>query len=157
MPRSCKSLSAWVSSALVVVLLLTSTVSGQECDQPEIPGERRAVVEHQGAPGFWFRRDVALTMLCELRVLEQLRTRVSLLESRLQLRDDQVERWSTMYQLAVQGETRALAVVDAAQQEAARAHDRVDAWYRHPALWVVAGLLLGGVAVYLGGKVASDI
>lgn len=156
MLRPWKSSRAWVSSALAV-LLLTSSAAGQECDQPELPGERRAVVEYQGAPGFWFRRDVALSMLCELRVLEQLRTRVSLLEARLQLRDDQVERWGAMYELAVQGETRALAVVEAAQQEAARAQDRVDAWYRHPALWVVAGILLGGVAVYLGGKVAADI
>lgn len=156
MPRSWKSSRAWVSSVLAIALL-TSTASGQECEQPELPGERRAVVEHQGAPGFWFRRDVALTMLCELRVLEQLRARVSLLESKLQLRDDQVERWGAMYALAVQGETRALAVVEAAQQEATRARDRVDAWYRHPILWVVAGILLGGVAVYLGGKVASDI
>lgn len=157
MTKFSQSSSVWASSLALVMALSTTRVHAQECDQPEIHGPRRAAVEHEGTVGFWFRHDVALTMLCELRVLEQLRPRVALLEERLQIRDAQVERWSTMYELAVQGETRALGVVEAAQQEATRANDRIDAWYRHPALWVVVGLLLGGVAVYLGGKVAADI
>jgi len=127
-----------------------------DCVAPEaLEGPRRRATEQDGVVGFWFRRDVALHMICELRVAEQLRPRVRLLERQLEIRDAQVERLRQMYDLAAEGEERALGVVDTAQRDARRAREELDAWYRHPILWTVVGIALGGFAVWLGAQVAG--
>ena len=102
---------------------------------------RRAVVEHRGQSGFWFRRDVALEMLADLQELPLQRRMVSLMERELSIRGRQVERLREMVSLERTAVDRALEGLQAAARRASEAEASRDAWWRHPAFWVGLGVV----------------
>lgn len=111
----------------------------------------RKVLSIEGTEGLWFRQDVADRLLADLKLATQLRDgyqeRVTLLERKLEIREEELALNVRLRVLAEQGEGRAVGALDAAikGQKAAEA-DR-DAWHRSRGLWFACGVLATAVAV----------
>lgn len=102
---------------------------------------RRAVVEYQGEPGFWFRRDVALQMLADLQELPIRRQELTLIQEELELRDRQVERLREIVSLERGASQTAQDALGAALERASTAEGSRDAWWRSPWLWLTVGIV----------------
>jgi len=141
--KAAATLDRIILVALVLVVILAACPSqafGEEASEPEPP--RRAVIAHEGAPGFWFRRDVALEMLADLRELPIRQRELALLNEQLELREGQVERLREMVGLEREAVERSLEAVEAAERRASEAEASRDVWWRNPALWVAVGVVV---------------
>jgi hypothetical protein len=103
---------------------------------------RRAVLEHEGAMGIWFELEVARCMLGRLSALPLYAQRVSLLAQRLQLSDERHQLMQRQVELANQATEAAEGALEAAVRGRRQAEEERDAWYRHPLLWVVVGVVV---------------
>ena len=126
----------------VTVLLATSVVCAEQAPP-------RATVTYQGAAGVWFRADTAREMLADLEELQPLHQYIRLLEQRLDLRDEQVDRLHNIVLLTERAEERAVEAMNTAEQARLAAVHGATAWWRHPALWFALG------AVVTAGLVAT--
>lgn len=141
--------------ALLGALLLWGSVARGENAEPEAP--RRATIEHNGAVGVWFRADVARQLLADLEELPVLRQRVALLEERLEIRDDQIERLRLVVELAEEGERRASDALAEAVRLRREAEESSRVWWRSPVLWLSVGVVVTGGLVALTAYALSAI
>jgi hypothetical protein len=107
----------------------------------EVESPRRAVLEHNGRSGFWFRRDVALEMLSDLREYPLRVQEVALLESALRLRTEQETRLREMVLLERETAVQATNALEIAERRVSEAESDRDVWWRRPILWVVVGII----------------
>jgi len=155
-PRSNSFGTVALVLGITLALFLTwSTVAHGEEAQPE--GPRRATVEVNGVTGIWFRADVAREMLADLTELPLVRTRVQLLEGRLEIRDDQISSLRSVVELSQAAEERAVNALDEAVQARRAAEDARDAWYRSPILWTSVGMIIAGALVALTAYALSAV
>jgi hypothetical protein len=155
-PRSNSFGTVALVLGITLALFLTwSTVAHGEEAQSE--GPRRATVEVNGVTGIWFRADVAREMLADLSELPLVRTRVQLLEGRLEIRDDQITSLRSVIELSQAAEERAVNALDEAVQARRAAEDARDAWYRSPVLWTSVGMIIAGALVALTAYALSAV
>ena len=81
-------------------------------------------------------------MVRDLRELGLLRARVTLLDERLELRDGQVETLRRAVELGQQAEARLVEAIERAVAARRAAEERVDVWWRSPALWLGVGVVV---------------
>lgn len=143
-----------LGAILGALLVFGAAARGEEAE-PEAP--RRATIEHAGAVGVWFRADVARQMLADLEELPVLRQRVSLLEERLELRDDQVERLRLVVELTEEGERRAADALAEAVRLRRETEESARVWWRSPSLWLAVGAVVTGGLVALTAYALSAI
>jgi hypothetical protein len=150
--KRCSKSSGVLVSSLVLVGVLASPVLAQDLPDvpdadmpcaPDVTGLRRAAVAHEGVPGLWFEREVARCMLGRVSILPLYVSRVGLLDQRLSLRNERDALQERLVALAEEGEQEAVGALEAAERGRREAVEELDAWYRHPALWVT----IGGVVV----------
>lgn len=143
--------------SLLLILTWSTVASGEEATAVATEGPRRATIEVNGVTGIWFRADVARAMLADLEELPLLRTRVQLLEGRLEIRDDQITRLRSVIELSVAAEERAVSALEQAVSARRAAEDALDAWYRSPALWTAVGIVVAAGLVALTAYALSAI
>lgn len=156
-----------MSRLLIAVLVLMPTLATaqdlpapeqleSQC-APELDEGRRAALVHGGAPGLWFADPVARCMLARYALLPAFARHVRLLEQRIQLSDERDALRTREVALAAEEAQLARDALEAALHRAREAEEARDAWYRHPALWTVVGVVLAGalvtVAAYALGAV----
>lgn len=158
-PREAPAFALLVALGAILVALLTFGVNAAGEEAPEDPprAPRRATIEHAGEVGVWFRADVAREMLADLEELPLLRTRVSLLEERLELRDSQVERLRRVVDLAQEGERIALEGLENALAARREAEEGARVWWRSPTLWLSVGVVLTAGLVALTAYALSAV
>jgi hypothetical protein len=136
------------------VLLLTASARCEELAPVE---NRRAIIEHDGESGIWFRLDVARTMLADLEELPLIRLELESFAERLTIRDGQVERLRASVELAQEGERVAVEALQSAlyaREETVRAYD---VWWRSPALWAVVGAVVAAGVVTLTAYIYGQL
>lgn len=124
---------------------------------PEVTGNRRTTLVHEGVTGFWFHGDVARCMLSRLDAGPRYVDRVHLLEQRLLVGEEREELLRRQAALAEQGEARAVATVEAADRRARDAVERMNAWFRAPELWFAVGGIVGIGLVILGAWALGQV
>lgn len=141
------SRSLWAFLALAATLASPNLAAaqgastGQEC-APDYNGPRRVVMDHDGRPGVWVAEPVMNCMVRDLRELQLLRSRVTLLDERLELRDGQVETLRRAVELGQQAEARLTEAIERAVAARRAAEERVDVWWRSPTLWLAVGAVV---------------
>lgn len=137
------------ASSLALTLLLTLPAAAQDLPPPEsveapcapeLEAPRRASVAHLGAQGLWFHADLARCMLGRLELLPAYARHVRLLEERAALAEQRDALRAREVSLAAEEAQAAVLALEAAVRRAREAEADRDAWYRHPALWVVIGV-----------------
>ena len=109
---------------------------------PEVEATRRALLEHAGVRGIWFRQEVAECMVRRLELLPAYARHVHLLEERLALADQRDALRAREVALAVREADAARGVLEAAERRAREAEEEAGAWYRHPAFWTGVGAVV---------------
>lgn len=109
---------------------------------PEVVENRRAVIEHNGEAGIWFHLEVARCMAFRLSLLPEYEAQLRLLDDRLTLSTERDELQERQLEIAVEEAETARDVLETAVRDARRARKERDAWFRHPALWVGAGVTI---------------
>jgi len=134
-----KAVVALCAVALGLIYLLAG--AGRACAQPEVPD--RARVSYEGAPGYWFRDEIARAMLADLSELPELRAELQLWETRATERDGQVRLLREALDLSIEANGHLHGVIDTAVRMGREATERAEAWYRSPVLWAGVGIVLG--------------
>lgn len=147
----------WISALVVAVFVLVAGQAGAEECAPDYDGVRRVVMDHDSRSGVWIAAPVLSCMLRQLTEYPLLLRRVSLLEDRLQIRDDQVERLREVVSLAEEGERVATTAMERAIERAVGAEDRASVWWRAPSLWVGVGAVLAVGVVVLAAWAWSQV
>lgn len=147
----------WVSALTLAVLVSVAGPAGAEECAPDYDGDRRVVMDHDSRPGVWIAAPVLSCMLRQLSEYPLLLQRVSLLDERLQIRDDQVERLREVVSLAEEGERVATTAMERAIERAVTAEDRASVWWRSPSLWVGVGAVLAVGVVVLAAWAWSQV
>lgn len=157
-----KRFSTSLLVAAISISLARAPVHAQERELPDVSGEcapeipedqRRALIERDGQAGIWFHIDLARCMLARLAVLPEYAQHVRLLEERLTLGGERAFLEARRADLAVGEANVATEALEAAVRARRRAEEDLNAWYRHPALWAVVGLVLGVTLVALSAYV----
>lgn len=153
MMRLQTSSRGWVTKVGVCLTmwLFTTNVLAQDlpCGDPDSQHQapRRAVVEHEGEQGVWFRMDVGKCLLKDVTELNERRYQVRLLEQQLQLRIEQKVLLDEAIKFSEQAKMSAITSLEASERRARKAEERANAWYKHPILWFVVGSLVTTGAV----------
>lgn len=145
-----------ISLVFSILTTLPLQAFAEEC-APEYDGPRRVTMDHEGRPGLWLAMPVARCVLEQLQEYPLLLQRVSLLEERLQLRDDQVTRLREVVDLAERGEQEAVAAMERAIERAVAAEDRSTVWWRSPAFWVAVGAVVTVGVIVLAAWAWSQV
>lgn len=146
---------ARIASVVLIGLFLTlcSPLKALACDtvQTATLESTCVVMAIQGRPGVWFDLTTADTLRRAKLEAPELRLQVekfSLVEKK---REAQVHALMEATALRREAADMLKASIDAsvkdareARQEAAEAHEELNAWYRSPWLWGVTGAVLGG-------------
>lgn len=113
----------------------------------------RAAVEHQGVPGFWFERSVALDMLADLSELPIRLREIQMLTEQLDIQDVRIERLDQMLALERSATIAATDGLQLVEERAREAEAALDSWWRSPAflitVGVVSAILLEVAAVFV--------
>jgi hypothetical protein len=89
-------------------------------------------------------------MLQDLRELQLLRVRATLLEERLELRDRQYGLLQETTELGTQALTDSQEMVGELSSQLVKIEAERDAWWRSPYLWSALGIAMGvGITVWL--------
>jgi hypothetical protein len=132
--------------ALSAALLFTLPAQAQE-ELPDVsapcPGAADVTtLLRDGQSGFWFPSETGRCSLARLASLPLFVRRVHLLEERLEVSGERHELMQRQVQLAEEGEQAAVGALEAAVRRAREAEEERDAWYRHPLLWAVVGVVV---------------
>ncbi len=132
-----------VKSIIVILLFSFSSVAFSETERT-VPDQRisRAVVVHEGVPGFWFERDVALGILADLQELLVRRQQVSILQEELSLRGDQFDRMNEIVQLEQEVSDQAIEELERAERRASLAEESRNKWWRSPLFLFSSGVII---------------
>ncbi len=112
---------------------------------------------HEDRDGVWIATPVLGCMVSDLAALPLVRQRVGLLESRLELRDDQVGNLRRAVAMGQQAETSLTEALEAAVSAGTLAESRAEAWWRHPGLWFTVGVVVSAGLVALAVYALSMI
>lgn len=172
--RSLGSVTEQIRDGIVVTLLLAAIMGlwsdcavAQEAMPalpdvrgpcaPEVTGNRRTTLVHDGVAGFWFHGEVGRCMLGRLDALPLYADHVHMLEQRLLIGEERTELLRRQVALAERGEARAVATVEAADRRARDAVERMNAWFRAPELWFAVGGIVGIGLVILGAWALGQV
>jgi hypothetical protein len=135
---------------MAAVLLRPSTCLGQDLpDLEPCPTPQLVTVEHDGEPGLWFERETARCMLGRVAAVPEYAAAIRRFEQRLLASDERREFHVRRYELAVEGEERAVGALESAVRGRREAEEALGAWHRSRALWFALGALAAGVLVAL--------
>lgn len=109
---------------------------------PEVTATRRAAVVHEGQAGIWFERQVALCILQRMEVLSLVARRVHLLDERLQIGEERHALMQRQVEVSQRSEHVAVEALQSAERRAREATEEAGQWYRHPAFWFTAGVVV---------------
>lgn len=126
------------------ITMFSLIVYGEEAPglcAPDYDGTRRATLEFEGELGVWLAAPVARCVLRRLEAYPLLIQRVGLLEERLGIRDEQIERVRRIARLSAEAEERAVEALELSEVRRAEALERLDAWHRSPGLWLAIGIV----------------
>lgn len=132
------------TTVIILICLSHLCVYGEEITlaEYELRMDRKIPMEHEGMPGFWFHRELALAMLEELETSLLYQREISLISEQLIIRESQLEHQDKL----IESERRILdRAVQTAKDEADRSReleDRLHVWWRSPVLWVSVGVVL---------------
>ena len=124
------------------VILLCLSAGHVSAQSVVCPGAepRRAMVMYQGHEGVWFSGEVGRCLLQTVELSASRGTEIRLLQERLRLSDVRSEALETaLMREREAGESTRRLLTDA---QSALADSR-PAWYEHPALWGLIGLVVG--------------
>lgn len=99
------------------------------------------VLEYQGASGIWVPDWMHNDILADVEELQIVRLRFEDADKLLSLRLERIELLKIAIESSETAENRAVEALDLAIEERQIAEDKLDAWYRHPALWVSIGIV----------------
>lgn len=113
----------------------------------------RAIVIHNGVPGYWFNEETGNKILADLEELNINREKLSLLETKLSLKDETIGiikmdiqlteeiglKYKSMYEFQ-------LDITDKYIDLYEKCLEKENKWYKHPVIWVFAGFILGALA-----------
>lgn len=163
--RTCRFV---LGCALVAAILLTCARAYGQDSEPELPdvsgacapeltAPRRAVLEHEGYSGIWFRSELAKCMLGRLQALPEYASYAKLLERRLSLSDDRTALLRRQVSLAERQAEEAEGALQAAERGRRRAEEELSAWHRSRALWAAVGAVVAGALVALAAYGLSAV
>jgi len=149
-------------AVLAAICLWTADCSAETSPSPrvcapEFEGTRRATVTVDGQVGVWFAAPVARCILADLEELPHVRVRVTLLEERLTLRDEQVERLRRAVGLAAEEAQTAADALETAVRLRREAEDSARVWWRSPVLWFAVGVVVSAGLVALTAYALSSV
>ena len=116
----------------------------------DIPEPRRAHLDYNKIPGFWFQYDVALCMLDRLELFPKLVERVGLFEQRLELSNELIDKHREITALSNHARDKAESALNKAIKGRREAEEKLNHWTRSPLLWVGVGVG-ATVIVIVGG------
>jgi hypothetical protein len=125
---------------IILTLLLPRPVHADE----DVP--RRLTLRHNGVDGVWFRADVAERLLHDMQAAKLNTDLGELYTRRSALVDAELEAARRLFALAEQGEQRSTDALDRALFRIAELESERDVWYRSPAVWLTAGVVLSCLA-----------
>ena len=120
-----------------------STCQRLEAAVEGVEGEPTRVT-HAGIAGMWFPMAIARLQLCEVLELRVRKAELAVVDQELTLWNHQATNFETQAALAVEARDAFAGVVGASERRASDAEARLDAWYRHPALWFTIGAVIVG-------------
>lgn len=84
-------LTSFIASAIVVVFTLTIALPAHADDTPSPEKPKTVRLEHEGAPGFWFPRDIAIDLQKDVEEFRELKKLVKLQDQQLAVKIERLE------------------------------------------------------------------
>lgn len=125
-----------------------SESTSSEC-VPDYDGPRRVPMTHEDREGVWIATPVLRCMVADLAELPLVRQRIDLLESRLEMRDGQLENLRRAVEMGRLAEDSLIEALEAAVSAGTAAEGRAEAWWRHPGVWFTVGVVVSAGLVAL--------
>ena len=133
-----------ISSKILIVFLLV--LSAATASAQNIP--KGQALEYEGEQGIWFSLETHRLILADLRELPALRSRVTLLDSKLALQAAQIADFRASVELAVQSRDQAVGALEEAVRRRREAEENRDAWHRSRVLWFGVGFVAALALTY---------
>lgn len=134
--------------SIVIVLLLI--LIPMEVYADDLP---RALVIHNGVPGYWFNEETGNKILSDLEELNIDKQKLELLNTKLELKDETIailkmdmqlsdeigEKYKKMYELQLDVTNEYVDLYE-------KCLKKEDKWYRNPVFWAIIGFIIGAGA-----------
>lgn len=129
---------------ILLVSLLSLAISSQALaeENPPVP------LEHNSKPGIWFELQVAKKMFADLQDYNLLNGKVTLLETKLTLKEEDLNKTRLVLHISEQQLIEQKKATDVETKRANLLQSELDSWLRSPKLWFCVGVVFTGATLY---------